>query len=184
MTSGMLGGHIDELEHASVFILREAYASFKRVCMLWSVGKDSTVMLWLARKAFFGRVPFPLIHIDTSYKLPEMISYRDRLAMEWRLSMIVGENAEALSAKRTFPEGATDRIACCRLLKTEALKHTIAGDWPRKRLNLQTGAYELDSDTEAFGGVIVGVRADEEGSRSKERYFSPRGTASSWDVGE
>ena len=71
---------LDELEARSVFLLREAYAAFKQLCMLWSIGKDSTVLLWLTRKAFFGHVPFPLVHIDTSFKIPEMIAYRDRLA--------------------------------------------------------------------------------------------------------
>ncbi|KAF0245012.1 MAG: sulfate adenylyltransferase subunit [Planctomycetota bacterium] len=176
--------HLDQLEARSVHILREAYANFKQLCMLWSIGKDSTVLLWLARKAFFGHVPVPLVHIDTSYKIPEMIAYRDRLAIEWNLTMIVGQNTEALLAKRTFPEGAVDRIACCGLLKTEALKHTLSGEWPRRRLNLKSGQYEPDRNTEPFTGVIVGARADEEGSRSKERYFSPRTNANAWDVGE
>jgi len=73
---------LDALESQSVYILREAYANFKNLCMLWSIGKDSTVLLWLARKAFFGHVPFPLVHIDTHYKIPEMIKYRDRLALD------------------------------------------------------------------------------------------------------
>jgi sulfate adenylyltransferase subunit 2 len=167
-----------------VHILREAYANFKQLCMLWSIGKDSTVLLWLARKAFFGHVPIPLVHIDTSYKIPEMIAYRDRLALEWDLTMIVGQNTGALEAKRTYPEGAVDRITCCRLLKTEALKNTLSGEWPRQRLNPRTGRYELDRNTEPFTGVIVGARADEEGSRSKERYFSPRTNENAWDVGE
>ena len=72
--------HLDHLESQSVYILREAYREFKQLCMLWSIGKDSTVLLWLARKAFFGHVPIPLVHIDTAYKIPEMIEYRDRLA--------------------------------------------------------------------------------------------------------
>jgi sulfate adenylyltransferase subunit 2 len=176
--------HLDQLEHRSVHILREAYASFKSLCMLWSIGKDSTVLLFLARKAFFGHVPFPLVHIDTSFKIPEMIEYRDRLAREWKLTMIVGENRTALDAKQTYPDGAIDRIACCKALKTEALIHTLSGDWPRKRLNHATGQYEVDRSTEPFTGVIVGARADEEGSRSKERYFSPRGKTSAWDIGE
>ena len=176
--------HLDQLEHRSVHILREAYANFRQLCMLWSIGKDSTVLLWLARKAFFGHVPFPLVHIDTSYKIPEMIVYRDRLALEWKLTMIVGQNTEALAARRTFPEGAVDRITCCRLLKTEALKYTLSGEWPRQRLNLETGRDERDTNTEPFTGVIVGARADEEGSRSKERYFSPRSTENVWDIGE
>jgi len=179
-----MSDHLDQLEHRSVHILREAYANFKQLCMLWSIGKDSTVLLWLARKAFFGHVPIPLVHIDTSFKIPEMIVYRDRLAMEWKLTMIVGQNVEALDAKRTFPDGAVDRITCCRLLKTEALKHTLSGEWPRRRLNLETGRYEIDQSTEPYTGVIVGARADEEGSRSKERYFSPRTTTNVWDIGE
>ncbi len=176
--------HLDQLEHRSVHILREAYANFKQLCMLWSIGKDSTVLLWLARKAFFGHVPFPLVHIDTSFKIPEMITYRDRLAREWRLTMIVGQNREALEAKQTFPDGAVDRIGCCSRLKTEALKKTLSGEWERLRLDHATGRYVPDPHREAFTGVIVGARADEEGSRSKERYFSPRTRTSEWDVGE
>jgi len=97
--------HLDTLEAKSVYILREAYREFKNLCMLWSIGKDSTVLLWLTRKAFFGHVPFPLVHIDTHYKIPEMIAYRDRLALEWRLNMVYGENSEALATKQTFPDG-------------------------------------------------------------------------------
>ena len=176
--------HLDTLEHRSVFIFREAYAHFKQLGMLWSIGKDSTVMLWLARKAFFGHVPFPLIHIDTSFKIPEMIEYRDQLAVEWNLNLIYGQNQEALGAQRTFPAGAVDRITCCSLLKTTALKKTLSGEWPRYRFNLGKRAWEPDPDTEPFTGVIAGVRADEEGSRSKERYFSPRTTDSVWDVAD
>ncbi len=175
---------LQELESRSIHILREAYRAFDRLCMLWSVGKDSTVLLWLARKAFFGHVPLPLVHIDTSYKIPEMIAYRDRLALEWRLNMVVGRNQEALDGGRTYPEGAVDRLTCCRLLKTEALSNTLSGAWPRYRLNHATGQYDLDKDTEPYTGVIVGARADEEGSRSKERYFSPRSVENDWDVAD
>jgi len=174
--------HLDKLESESVHILREAYAAFDSLCMLWSIGKDSTVLLWLARKAFFGHVPFPLVHIDTRHKIPEMIAYRDRLARELGLYMIYGENAEALEAGKTFPDGAVSRVECCRLLKTEALTHTLDGTWPRYRLNLQTGEYEVDKNTAAYTGVIVGARADEEGSRSKERVFSPRDVHNDWDL--
>ena len=176
--------HLDQLENRSIQILREAYANFKQLGMLWSIGKDSTVLLWLARRAFFGHVPFPLIHIDTSFKIPEMIEYRDRLALEWKLTMIYGQNRQALDEKRTFPDGAVDRITCCSLLKTEALKATLSGEGPRYRLNHVKRVYELDRNTEPFTGIIVGVRADEEGSRSKERYFSPRTTQSVWEVGD
>jgi len=175
---------LEGLESQSIYILREAYREFKNLAMLWSIGKDSTVLLWLARKAFFGHVPIPLVHIDTSYKIPEMIEYRDSLAREWKLNMVYGQNTEALKEKKTFPDGNVDRITCCQSLKSEALKHTLAGDWPRYRMNHGTGEYELDSNKEPYTGVIVGVRADEEGSRSKERYFSPRDRNNDWDVGD
>jgi sulfate adenylyltransferase subunit 2 len=176
--------HLDQLENLSVHILREAYANFKNLCMLWSIGKDSTVLLWLARKAFLGHVPFPLVHIDTSFKIPEMIQYRDRLTRQWHLDMIYGQNREALAAKKTFPDGNANRITCCGLLKTEALKHTLSGQWPRYRFNHTLEKYEVDSNVEPFTGVIVGLRADEEGSRSKERYFSPRDRQSEWDIAD
>src|SRR3990167_2049684 len=153
---------LDHLEAQSVYILREAYREFKSLVMLWSIGKDSTVLLWLSRKAFFGHVPFPLVHIDTSYKIPEMIRYRDQIALEWKLNMVYGQNKAALDAKRTFPDGALDRISCCKALKSEALKHTLAGDWPRYRLDHATGKYALDQNKEPYTGVIVGARADEE----------------------
>ena len=70
--------------------MRVAFAKFDNMAMLWSIGKDSTALLWLARKAFFGHVPFPLVHIDTSYKIPSMIEYRDRLVREWNLQLVVG----------------------------------------------------------------------------------------------
>ena len=111
-----------------------------------------------------------------------MIQYRDRIAREWKLNMVVGQNVEALREKRTFPDGALDRIACCRTLKTEALRNTLSGAWPRWRMNHETGQYEEDPNREPYTGVIVGARADEEGSRSKERYFSPRDKKNEWDV--
>ncbi len=174
--------HLESLESHSVHILREAYKEFKHLVMLWSIGKDSTVLLWLARKAFFGHVPIPLMHIDTAFKIPEMIEYRNRIAVEWKLNLIVGQNKTALAVKNTFPDGKCDRIACCKSLKSEALKHTLAGDWPRMRVNKETGQLEPDGDTGAYTGVIVGARADEEGSRSKERYFSPRDKESDWNI--
>ncbi len=175
---------LDVLESQSVFILREAYRSFKDLVMLWSIGKDSTVLLWLARKAFYGHVPIPLMHIDTSFKLPEMIEYRDRFALEWNLNMIVGQNRPAIEAKETFPDGTISRLACCKKLKSEALKHTLGGDWPRWIMDHKTGKYIDDKNPQAFTGVIVGARADEEGSRSKERYFSPRDQHNEWDIAE
>ncbi len=176
--------HLDELENRSIHILREAYSRFKSLCMLWSIGKDSTVLLCLARRAFFGWVPFPLVHIDTHYKIPEMIEYRDHLAREWKLDMIYGENREALDNKLTYPDGNATRIECCRNLKSEALRCTLSGEWKRYRMNHDTGKYETDKNTDPYTGAIVGVRADEEGSRSKERYFSPRDKNNDWDIGD
>jgi sulfate adenylyltransferase subunit 2 len=176
--------HLDHLESLGIHILREAYANFKNMCMLWSIGKDSTVLLWLARKAFGGHVPFPLVHIDTHYKIPEMIEYRNRLTKEWHLDMVYGENRDAPDTKKTFPDGNADRLTCCKLLKTDALRNTLSGQWPRYRFNHALGKYEIDANTEPFTGVIVGLRADEEGSRSKERYFSPRDRQNEWDIAD
>jgi len=150
--------HLDALENQSIYIFREAFNSFEKIGMLWSIGKDSNVMLWLARKAFFGHVPFPVIHIDTSYKIPEMIEFRDRYAKEWGLDMIVGLNTAALEAGMGPDKG---RIECCSALKTEGLKATL--------------------DAHAFTGIFAGIRRDEEGTRSKERVFSPRGESAKWD---
>jgi sulfate adenylyltransferase subunit 2 len=172
--------HLDELEDQSVYIFREAYKHFRQLGMLWSIGKDSTVMLWLARKAFFGHVPFPLIHIDTAYKIPSMIEYRDRLAREWKLDMVVGQNKAALEGGMGPDRG---RLVCCRALKTDALKHTLDGSWPRLRMAAD-GEYREEVNGEPFTGVIVGARADEEGSRAKERYFSPRDGNSDWNVAD
>ena len=174
--------HLDELENQAIYILREAYANFDNLSMLWSIGKDSTVLLYLARKAFLGHVPFPLVHIDTNFKIPEMIEYRDNLTRKWKLNMVVGQNVEALKKKETFPDGNTDRIQCCKNLKTDALRNTLSGQWTRQRFNHKKNKYEPDASREPFTGVIVGVRADEEGSRSKERYFSPRDKNNDWDV--
>ena len=145
--------HLNALENESIYIMRETFRHFKKSAMLWSIGKDSCVMLWLARKAFFGHVPFPCVHVDTSYKIPEMIEFRDRLAREWNLNLIVGQNTEALAAGRTFPNGVLDRVGCCTALKRDPLAAVIA--------------------QKEYEAVIVGIRRDEEGTRAKERYFSP-----------
>ena len=176
--------HLDRLEATSIHIIRESYANFKNLGMLWSIGKDSTVLLWLVKKAFFGHVPFPLIHIDTHYKIPEMIEYRDRLTKEWHLNMVVGVNEEALAQKATFPDGNVDRITCCRNLKTQALKATLDGTGKRYVFNHVKGCYEIDKSHEAFTAIILGIRSDEEGSRSKERYFSPRNASNEWNIGD
>ena len=92
--------------------------------------------------------------------------------------------AKRSAISRRFPDGNIDRLTCCRKLKTEALKYTISGQWPRYRFDHAQDRYVLDTDKEPYTGVIVGARADEEGSRSKERYFSPRDRENDWDVGD
>ncbi len=149
---------LDDLESQSVFILREAFRKVEKLGLLWSIGKDSNVLVWLARKAFFGRVPFPAIHIDTSYKLPEMIRFRERMAREWGLELIVGRNHAALADGMNHTRG---RVACCTALKTEGLKEVI--------------------QRHGFTGVIAGIRRDEEGTRAKERVFSPRAENAEWN---
>ena len=175
--------HLDKIENISVSILREAYANFEDLGMLWSIGKDSTVMLWLARKAFFGHVPFPLIHIDTGCKIAEMIEYRDKLVEDWELNLIYGINEKAINNGKTFEKGKLNRIACCKLLKTDSLKNTLNGKGVRYKFDHDKGRYETDESKRAFTGIIAGIRADEEGTRSKERYFSPRNTENVWDIG-
>ena len=150
--------HLDALESQSMYIFREAFQSLDKLAMLWSVGKDSNVLLWLARKAFLGHVPFPVVHVDTSYKIPEMIIFRDRMAKEWGLNLIVGQNIKALEAGMGPEKG---KVICCSALKTEGLKATLA--------------------EHGFTGVFAGIRRDEEGTRSKERVFSPRGENAEWD---
>ena len=153
--------HLDKLEAQSIYIMREAFAKFENMAMLWSIGKDSSVLLWLARKAFFGNVPFPCVHVDTSYKIPEMIAFRDKLAKDWKLDLVVGQNKEALAAGKTFPNGNATRVECCGMLKKDGL-HAIM-------------------ESKGYTAVFVGIRRDEEGTRAKERYFSPRDKNFEWD---
>lgn len=156
-----LDPHLHQLEQQSILILREAYAQFPKLAMLWSMGKDSTVMLWLARKAFFGHVPFPLVHIDTTFKIPEMIQFRDEKAREWGLNLMVAKNDEALKNGMNHSVG---RLECCTALKTDALKQFL--------------------QQHPFQAILVAIRRDEEGTRAKERYFSPRDDAFRWDFSD
>jgi len=176
--------HLDKLESESIFIIREAYHHVPNLAMLWSVGKDSTVLVKLCQKAFFGHIPIPLVHIDTGFKIPEMIAYRDRLALKWKLQMVYGQNEQALKEKKTFPDGNISCIECCKSLKTAALQKTVTGEGKRYMMNLETGKYEVELNSEPYGGLIVGIRSDEEGSRSKERVFSPRGISNDWEIAD
>ncbi len=151
---------LDLLEAESIHILREVAAEFRRPAMLYSVGKDSSVMLRLAQKAFYpGRVPFPMMHIDTTYKFPEMITFRDATCRELGLKLIVSTNHQALeNGANPFRLGTAK---CCNLLKTQALLDGLA---------------EHDIDA-----AIGGARRDEEKSRAKERVFSFRDAYGQWD---
>lgn len=151
--------HITTLENKSIFIIREAYAKFKNIAVLWSIGKDSTTLLWLCRKAFFGKIPFPVIHIDTGYKFPEIYKFRDEYAKKWNLDLIIGRNDEAIANGMGPDKGA--KIDCCTQLKTNALKEIIVKN------NLQA--------------ILLGIRRDEHGIRAKERYFSPRDQQFKWN---
>ena len=174
--------HLKKLENKSIHIIREAYYNFSNLAMLWSVGKDSTVLIRLCQKAFFGHIPFPLLHIDTSFKIPQMIRFRDELAIKLELNMLVSKNEGAIKNKQTFPDSNTSYIECCQNLKSKALQDAISGKGNRYKLNHKTKKYERDSNKEPFEGLILGIRADEEGSRSKERYFSPRTSKNNWDI--
>lgn len=152
---------LNRLEQQSIYIIREAYANFVKPGILWSIGKDSTVLLWLARKAFLGRCPMPLVHIDTTFKIPEMIVHRDRIVKEWGLELIVGANQQAL-AKGMHPNQG--RLECCGALKTEAFRQTV--------------------EKNGFDAILLGIRRDEERSRSKERIFSVRDVNFEWQYKE
>src|ERR1700727_1462316 len=152
--------YLRALEAESIHILREAVAEFARPVMLYSIGKDSSVMLRLAQKAFFpGKIPFPLLHIDTSYKFPEMVEFRDRYAREIGAELIVHKNQEALDAGANPFVLGTQK--CCGLLKTKSLLDALA-----------EGGFDA-----AFGGA----RRDEEKSRAKERVYSFRDSFGQWD---
>ena len=152
--------YLKELEAESIFILREAAAEFARPVMLYSIGKDSSVMLRLAQKAFYpGRIPFPLLHIDTSYKFPEMIEFRDWYIRQVGADLIVHTNRKALDDGANPYALGTQK--CCGLLKTRALLDALA-------------AHGFDA---AFGGA----RRDEEKSRAKERVYSFRDSQGQWN---
>jgi sulfate adenylyltransferase subunit 2 len=152
--------HLKALEAESIYILREAAAEFARPVMLYSIGKDSSVMLRLAQKAFFpGKIPFPLLHVDTSYKFPEMIEFRNSYAREIGAELIVHKNQAALDAGANPLALGTQK--CCGLLKTRSL---------------------LDALTEGnFDAAFGGARRDEEKSRAKERIYSFRDPLGQWD---
>src|SRR3989338_2861192 len=97
--------YIEQLENNSIYLIREAYSRFKNIALLWSMGKDSTTLLWFCRKAFFGQIPFPVIHIDTSYKFPQIYEFREKYAREWNLNLTVLKNEEALKQGMNYSKG-------------------------------------------------------------------------------
>ncbi|MCZ7355397.1 MAG: sulfate adenylyltransferase subunit 2 [Candidatus Methanoperedens sp.] len=151
--------HLDKLESQSIYIIREAYKQFKDIAVLWSIGKDSTTLMWLVRKAFYGRVPFPALHIDTGYKFKEIYQFRDEWTKKWGLKLVVGSNDDSIKAG--MRPDKRDKLSCCGQLKTEALKQTI--------------------DKLRYKALLLGIRRDEHGIRAKERYFSPRNKQFEWD---
>lgn len=144
--------YLDELENRSIYIIREAYWRYKdKLACLWSAGKDSTALLHLIRKSFFGEVPILIIHLDTTFKFKEIYKFRDKYIKEWHLKLIVAKNDVALRGGMSPEKG---RFECCNALKTQSLKQTIS----------QYG----------FKALLLAIRRDEHGIRAKERYFSPR----------
>lgn len=152
--------HLKKLEAESIHIIREVAAEFDNPVMLYSIGKDSSVLLHLARKAFYpGKIPFPLLHVDTDWKFKEMIEFRDRLAQEYDFDLIVHKNPEGLAAGvGPFTHGSSKHTD---IMKTQGLKQA-----------LNAGGYDA-----AFGGA----RRDEEKSRAKERVYSFRDENHRWD---
>ena len=148
---------LNDLESQSIFIFREAYARLKNIALLWSLGKDSNVMIWLARKAFFGRIPFPVMHVDTGRKFAEMYAFRERYGKEWQLDLLVEPCPPLEAVDPTLPPAARSAAR-----KTEGLKLALA--------------------KHGFDGLVAGIRRDEEPTRAKERVFSLRGVEGGWDV--
>lgn len=149
--------YLDRLEADSIYVLREAFNRIDPLAMLWSLGKDSNVMVWLAKKAFFGHVPFPVMHIDTGRKFREMYEFREQYSRIWDLRLIVGDCPPVEEMDPTLPPAARSAAR-----KTAGLKVKVA----------------------EFGlkGLIAGIRRDEEGLRAKERVFSPRDIDGRWEL--
>ena len=154
---------LKELENESIEILRETAAGFKKPVMMYSIGKDSSVLLHLARKAFYpSPIPFPLLHVDTTWKFKEMISFRDRIVAETKSQLIVHTNQEGVEANiNPFNTNASEYT---RVMKTVALRQAL--------------------DMHGFDAAIGGSRRDEEKSRAKERIFSVRDSGHRWNPRE
>ncbi|WP_372766341.1 sulfate adenylyltransferase subunit CysD [Pseudoalteromonas sp.] len=152
--------HLQQLEAESIQIIREVAAEFENPVMLYSIGKDSSVLLHLARKAFYpGKIPFPLLHVDTDWKFREMIEFRDRLAAEYDFELIVHKNPEGIAmGVGPFTHGSSKHTD---IMKTQGLKQAL--------------------DKYGFDAAFGGARRDEEKSRAKERVYSFRDKNHRWD---
>ncbi len=148
---------LDQLEAKSIYILREAFHRIPSLGLLWSLGKDSNVLIHLSRKAFVGRVPFPVLHLDTGLEFPEAYAFRDRYADEWGISLIADPCPPLEAVDPTLPPAS--RVAA------------------RKSLGLQQAL-----ERHALDGFVVGIRRDEQATRAKERVFSPRTASGEWAV--
>ncbi len=151
--------HLTRLEQTSIHIFREAFRNFRNVCMPWSMGKDSNVLIWLARKAFAGKVPFPLLHIDTTYEFPEMYEFREWARKEHGIDLLVRINEDAI--RRGVGYATHDPVTVTHELKTLALRAAL--------------------DEFKWDALITGIRRDEDPTRAKERHFSPRSAEGAWD---
>jgi sulfate adenylyltransferase subunit 2 len=159
-TRHRLTPHLHRLEAEAIEILREVAAEFRKPVMLYSIGKDSGVMLHLARKAFFpGPIPFPLLHVDTTWKFREMIAFRDLMVRELGLNLLLHVNREGLA--RGIDPIVSGPALHTQVMKTEALKQAL--------------------DAHGFDAALGGARRDEESSRAKERIFSFRNVNHVWD---
>lgn len=147
---------LDALEQRTIHILREAAATVRPLAMLWSIGKDSNALLWMARKAFLGRVPFPVVQLDTDMELPEVYEFRDWAAREWGLDLRVERCPPEEEMDQTLPPATRSAAR-----KTEGLKNLLR--------------------REGYKGVVAGIRRDEQATRAKERVFSPRSLDGSWN---
>ncbi len=148
--------YLDDLESRSLYIIREAYKRVDPLAMLWSIGKDSTALLWMVRKAFYGRVPFPLVLLDTEMELDEVYAFRDKLVKDWDLPMKSELCPPEEDMDKTLPPAT--RAA---MRKTEGLRNLL--------------------EKEKYRGIIAGIRRDEQAMRAKERVFSPRTLDGDWD---
>jgi len=148
---------LDDLIDKSIFIIREARSQFKKVGVLWSTGKDSTAMLSLIKNAFFGEVPFPVIHLDTGYKFKEIYEFRDKIAKEWNLNLIIGRRDNS-----NFHPDKCGHFNCCSELKTNALRDVLK--------------------EHKFEALIMSIRRDEHYMRNLERYYSPRDKELKWHI--